>query len=116
MKNKRLFLIFALLCAVVLTSGCGLFSSEYYVSEPFEVESGVVYGGEREVKNAAALKSALMELVQAGESRGSFRFSNYSGSIVDDLSDISREIRTENPLGAYAVDSISYDTNRILSY
>jgi len=113
---KKYLLVCLLACSLLL-AGCGnLFSAEYYISEPYESEQSPDYGGTRELKNYSALKSAIMEMVQEGAQEESFRFGSYSGSVLEDLAAVCHEVKTATPMGAYAVESIGYDTSRIVSY
>ena len=114
---KRILSIMLALAVVLCAAGCGsAFSDEYYFSEPFREPAGSGDGTETEVRNASTLKRAIMELVYAGETSGQFRFGSYSGSLMDDLAAVCLEIKTSTPMGAYAVEDISYDTSRIVSY
>ncbi len=107
----------ALCFAMLFACGCGsVFSAEYYDSYPF-VEAGDDHDGtEQEIRNYASLKSAILDLVKTRTEQASFRFGSYSGSLIDDLAAVCVEIKNREPLGAYAVKSISYDTSRIISY
>lgn len=105
-----------LLATALLLSGCSLYESEYTYSEPYSGAIVSVGGNAAEVRNRSMLKSALLNLISAHAETGSLSFQHYSGSAVDDLAAVCLEVRTENPLGAYAVDTISYDTSRIVSY
>lgn len=114
---KKTIILLVVLSMLLCASGCGsAFSAEYYYSEPY-VESGDVgEGSGTDIRNASTLKRAILELIYAGESEAQFRFGSYSGSLMDDLATICLEIKTSTPVGAYAVDDISYDTSRIVSY
>ncbi len=117
MGVKKILILFLAACFVLCASGCGsLFSAEYYYSEPFRETAEAGDSSDTEVKNQLTLKNAIMELIYAGESNGQFRFGSYSGSLLDDLAAVCHEIKTSTPIGAYAVEDISYDTSRIVSY
>ena len=109
-----------LLClglAALLLAGCGnLFEAEYHASAPFGYHVGGDGGDAVEISNYNMLKSALIDLISRHEEEAVFRFSSYNGSVADDLAACCLEIRSSNPLGAYAVESMSYDTSRIVSY
>lgn len=114
---KKCICVLAALCLMLSASGCGsLFSSEYYYSEPYRESASIGDGTGTEVRNSTTLKNAILELIYAGESQGQFRFGSYTGSLVDDLAAVCLEIKTSTPIGAYAVEDISYDTSRIVSY
>ncbi len=117
MKLKRI-LMGILVCGLMLSAaGCGsLFSSEYYYSEPYRDEVSIGDGTETEVKNYTTLKNAILQLVYEREESAQFRFGSYTGSLMDDLAAVCHEIKTSTPIGAFAVEDISYDTSRIVSY
>ena len=98
-------------------SGCGgLYSDSHHWSQPFAY---AISGDPREaleISNYSMLKSALIDLVSSHKERSTLRFSRYNGSPIDDLAAACLEIRTKNPLGAYAVSSLTCDTSRIVSY
>ena len=108
-----------LLAGLVLLSlaGCGnVFAREYVYSEPFTVNYGGAGGDATEISNYSMLKSALQNLIAQHRESAAFRFGNYNGSVVDDLAAACLEVRTSHPLGAYAVETLSYDASRIVSY
>ena len=106
-----------LLAGAVLLSGCAnLFAAEYSYTEPYSNNIGRSDGDATEISNYNMLKSALVDLINRHDERGVFRFSRYNGSVADDLAAACLEVRTANPLGAYAVENLSYDTSRIVAY
>ena len=108
-----------LLMCVVLLSGCGnLFARDYSYSAPFTGtgSGGGAAGNATEIGNYNMLRSALLDLINAHAETAAFRFSRYSGTVADDLAAACLEIRTSHPLGVWAVESIGYDTSRIVSY
>ena len=105
------------LAAVLLLSGCGnMFEDSYHYAAPFTYNVDGESGDAIEISNYSMLKSALIDMVSRRAEEAVFRFSRYNGSVADDLASACMEIRTANPLGAYAVESMSYDTSRIVSY
>ncbi len=117
MRARKLVTLVLAVCFVLSAAGCGsLFSSEYYYSEPFYEENIPESEADAEIRDQKALKEAILALVEEGKTEGQFRFGNYSGSLQDDLAAVCHEIKTSTPIGAYAVEDISYDTSRIISY
>ena len=114
--KKLLSLVLALAMALCASGCSSAFSDEYYFSEPFMEATEPGDGTKTEIRNASTLKRAIMELIYAGETSGQFRFGSYAGSLMDDLAAVCLEIKTSTPMGAYAVEDISYDTSRIVSY
>lgn len=114
---KRLCAILLALCIMLGMSACAsVFTKEYYWSQSYSDQSQEYSGEEREIKSYSMLRTALMRMVEKGEESASFRFGSYSGSLIDDLAAVCVEVKNETPLGAYAVEDISYDTSRIVSY
>lgn len=110
--------LLAVIClGMLLCSACAsVFSAEYYDSYPFTEGSGDYESQEQEIRNYAMLRSAIIELVSSHTEQANFRFGSYNGSLIDDLAAVCVEVKNDNPLGAYAVQDISYDTSRIVSY
>ena len=64
----------------------------------------------------SGLKRAILSFVQAGQSEGTFRVSNYGGDLESDLTDAAYEVAKQTPLGAYAVDYMTHDSTLIVNY
>ena len=112
-----------ILCAVLAAlllftmAGCGtLFEKEYYYEEPMTGELGAQSGDAKEIRNFSMLKTALTDMISRHEEHGEFRLNRYNGSPSEDLATACFEIKSEHPLGAYAVETISYDTSYVVSY
>ena len=116
--NKKLMT--GLLAAAVLfsCSACAsVFEEEYEYSVPYSensVEAENVSGAD--IKTYSQLKNAITAMVSELSAGGELRFNNYSGSVSDDMAAACYEIKTQTPMGAYAVDSLNYTLNRIVSY
>lgn len=112
--------ILCILLAVLLlftASGCGsVFEDEYYYEEPMSGEHGALAGNATGIRNFSMLKTALTDMISRHEEHGEFRLSSYNGSPSEDLATACFEIKSEHPLGAYAVETISYDTSYVVSY
>ncbi len=114
---RKLTLLLAAAMFVLCLAGCGsVFSSEYSWSEPFAVEQELPDSEGTEIRNYAGLRKAILELIYSAEEQGQFRFGSYNGSLVDDLAAVCVEIKNTSPMGVYAVEDISYDSSRIVSY
>lgn len=116
MRKQIVSLLLAGLVSLSL-AGCGnAFAREYSYSERFTVNYGGAEGDATEISNYSMLKSALLNLISQHSESAAFRFGNYNGSVVDDLAAACLEVRTTHPLGAYAVETLTYDASRIVSY
>ena len=107
-----------LLAAALLTAlgGCALLEREYEYSEPFTGRLEQTTGNATDVRNYSMLKAGILDMINNLRPSGEFRFSSYNGNVSDDLAAVCFEVKSSNPLGVYAVESISYDTSRIVSY
>ena len=109
--------ILALVMALGLT-GCAsifdksYFSSSEYVSEPRETYAS----GSVEVSSYLELTLAINNLVSEHEDSLTIHFTAYEGDMQEDLAAACREVSTDTALGAYAVDYITYDLDRIVAY
>lgn len=113
----------ALLLAPVLAfsaAGCStFFDKEYYASEEYQAqeqeteEEGDAIGS---ISSYAALKRAITSLVEEHVESAQLQFLNYEGTISTDISTACWEVKSSTALGAFAVDYISYDLSRIVSY
>ena len=114
---KKRVLILALLSALLLGACGGIYDAEYVYSAPYDDETQNTGGTEGEdVRSYAQLEGAITAMVNGARSGGKLRFSNYSGSVADDIAVVCNEIKTQTPMGAYAVEELTYDLSLIVSY
>lgn len=121
-------LLGALLMAAAALALCGcsaLFDTEYYVTTEYEAPSDDAAAEPEEeteddaagsISNYTALKRAITQLVSEHVESAELQFQNYDGSISQDISTACWEVKSSTALGAFAVDYISYDLSRIVSY
>ena len=108
-----------ILCAALLLMlcGCGSLFDKDYSRETDYVSSGDAGSdGKSQVKNSYGLKQAILQLVETHAASGVITFGEYDGDISTDLSNVCWELRTQNALCVYCVDSIGYELNHIVSY
>lgn len=117
-----LFLAAALLLAA---AGCAsMFDREYYVLEDYDAPSEQTETAEstedgdaaEPISNYAALRRAIVRLVSEHTESAQLQIQNYDGAISQDISTACWEVKSSTALGAFAVDYISYDLSRIVSY
>ncbi len=115
--------LFAL--GLLLAAGCSsLFDDSYSSREPYQAPSAQEEAAETEeeepaydnITNFAALRRAVLQLVTDHVESAQLQFTNYDGSISQDISTACWEVKSSTALGAFAVDYISYDLSRIVSY
>ena len=113
MKRILIFsLIFSLFC------GCAPFGTDKYVvvephDEGYEVaiDSNAVT-----VSSYLGLKNAITDMVEECVTDGVIRAEGYSGDVTEDIANAVYEIWRGDPLGAFAVDYMTYDCSKIVSY
>lgn len=112
---KRFFL--CVLC-VLLLSGCGILGQRaYVVVEPHQEDYQRSPDSDTiTVGSYGGLKNAILNFVKDGEKEGVIRAEGYSGELDEDLSRAVYEVSQLSPLGVFAVDHITYDYSRIVSY
>ena len=109
------------LAAALMLGLCGcawLFNREYYSAEDYEAAADTTGAGDAtgSISSYAALKRAVSTLVAEHAESAELTFQNYEGSISQDISTACWEVKSSTPLGAFAVDYISYDLSRIVSF
>lgn len=116
-KALAVILVSAALAATL--SGCAsVFDKEYLSVTDFpESTSSPAADGGTVVRSYLDLKLAINSLIASHAESGTLDLSNYNGTnISDDMAAATKEVSSETALGAYAVDYISYDLDRIVGY
>jgi hypothetical protein len=67
-------------------------------------------------ENYQGVISALLYFVEQRQEKGTLRLYNYKDDVETDLQAARREVVEEDPLGAYAVDYINFETVSVVSY
>ncbi len=115
---KKYILPALLALAVVLLSGCSLFNNRSYYSVTTHVEQRVSEDDPSVLRAETyqELVSAILHFVSEGAETGTVRLYQYTGDVESDLDSASKEILEADPLGAYALYTISHEYSRIVSY
>lgn len=117
MRNK--YAISLLLCAVmVVLGGCMAESGEFHSVSPHveTQDDDPRFGGMAGARNYYSLQSAVLSMIGARNEKSVIPVTDYDGLLDEDLQRLVLEITTENPLGCFAVASISFDQTRVLAY
>ncbi len=116
--RKRALLVLTALSLMLSASACAsvFAASHSYVTEYSDEIESIGDSSGTEIKNYSQLKNAISDMVNSGQTAGELSFSGYTGSVRDDMAAACYEIKTQTPMGAYAVDELNYELNRIVSY
>ena len=114
--------LWALVLAMFLLTGCSaIFDGSYHASSPYQAPAQAETADGEDaaidsISNYASLRRAITQLVADHQDSAQLQFLNYEGSISQDISTACWEVKSSTALGAFAVDYISYDLSRIVSY
>lgn len=109
---KRNIALIALLGLILcLFSGCGFWMDGEYVSvEPYEQDSDASSKEIISVSTYSQMRSAVEELVESGAESGILSVKDFKSPSVHFYVDTAiRYVTDNNPMAAYAVDSITYE-------
>lgn len=117
---KRVIAILLAAALLAPLSGCAsVFDKEYLSvsqSAGASEDPAVSDDGAIEVRNFFGLRIAVTQLVSGHQESGTLNFRRYEGDINDDIAAACKDVSTNTALGAYCVDYISYDLDRIVAY
>lgn len=107
MKGKFVCLLLAL---SFLLAGCGWFDGYYVNVTPYRQQSDSGQSEAISARNYFQLRTALEELVASGTESSVIYVANYDPELVEgNLTEAVNYIREEYPIGAYALENISYE-------
>lgn len=108
----------AMLALSVLLSGCGHLLVTEYTSVTPHTEQQTASRDEETLtaENYLSLKNAILSFVEDSVEEGVIRVYDYSGDVEEDLTSAVYEVSREDPLGAYAVETMTHDCALIVSY
>lgn len=114
---KKLRLLALVLCAGLALSGCTSMLERSYSSHTAHVDYSVTEDSSiLRAESYQALLNSILYYVNEHAAGGTIRLYNYSGDVEADLQQACRRVTEEDPLGAYAVKAIDYESTRILTY
>lgn len=113
--KKRLLIL--LLCAALPLSGCAAMLERSHVSSTAHVDYAVEQDDESVLRAETyqGLVNSMLYLVNGHRGGGVIRLYNYTGDVESDLG-AARDKVFQDPVGAYAVGALDYESTRILSY
>lgn len=112
---KRVWILcLALLC---LTSCARLLEREYTEATDHVEDQPRLDSAAYRAETYPALRAAMLDYVEEGMSQGSVRCpTTYSGNLNVDLERARRQLMEEDPLGCYALEDVSFQISKIISY
>ena len=115
--KKRTISILVSISLLAALSGCSLFQKEYLSVSEYKVDNQSSSSSDTsQISDFSALKDAVISMVNSHKSEGRLRFTDYDGNIQGDLSQALVEVKAESALASFAVDYMSYDLSRIVTY
>lgn len=116
--KKRMIASLLFVSLLVSLAGCsGIFKKEYLSVSAYKDNAQNAFNSDIiQISDYAELKDAVISLVNDHKTEGRLRFTNYDGTIHGDLSQALVEVKSENALASFAVNYMSYDLNRIVTY
>ncbi len=114
MKKRILALPLVIL---LLLSGCTAMLERDYGSVTSHVDYSVTEDSSiLRVESYQALVNSILYFVGEHSAGGTIRLYNYTGNVETDLDRARGEVMSQDPMGAYAVRDISWNSTRILTY
>lgn len=112
---KRLLCVSLIL---LLLTGCtGLTPGAYVSVEPHREQSEVSDSDHAvTAENFGDLRKAILSFVEQGVTDGVIRVTNYNGDVESDAAQAAYEVSRQEPVGAYAVDYMTHECVRVVSY
>lgn len=102
---------------LLLCSGCTAMLERNHSSTTSHVDYSITEDDSiLRAESYQALLNSLLYFVNEHVGSGTIRLYNYTGNVLADLQRACSEVTEKDPLGAYAVRTIRYESTRILTY
>ena len=114
--KRCIALLVVLLSTGFLLTGCS--TARSYTSVTTHVDQRVTEDDPSVLRAETyqELVSSILHFVSEGEESGTIRLYQYTGDVESDLETACQEVLEEDPLGAFALESIGHEYSRIVSY
>ena len=114
---KKHLLVLTLCLALLLLPGCAAMLERGHVSSTDHVDYAVEDDDESilRAETYQGLVNSMLYFVRGHRGGGTVRLYNYAGDVESDLA-AAREAVLQDPIGAFAVRTLSYRSTRILTY
>lgn len=110
--------IAALVLLLSVLTGCTRLSAGEYISvRPHEEPAAQTDQTDAVVvEDYLGLRTAVKNFVRHGQTEGLIRVNSYEGDVETDLTEVVYEVRKTDPFGTYAVEYMTHECVRIVSY
>ena len=106
--KRSLAIMAGILC--LLLCGCSWMDGSYLSVTPHQEQNAGIQGKDRSASNYLELRNVLEEMVDAGVESAVINVAEYRQDLVDEgIANAALYAKERYPLGAYAVDDISYE-------
>ncbi|MCC8182418.1 MAG: hypothetical protein LIO45_05530 [Clostridiales bacterium] len=116
--KRRIAVLLLALCLLPALSGCeSLLERDYrsvsrHISQTSDTEDTSALRAE----SYSDLVNSVQFYVSMGETEGVVHLYQYSGDVEQDVEDACQEVLEQDPLGAWALEDITWTSSRIVSY
>ncbi|MCC8129181.1 MAG: hypothetical protein LIO51_04485 [Clostridiales bacterium] len=116
--KRRIAVLLLALCLFPALSGCdSLLERDYrsvsrHISQTSDTEDTSALRAE----SYSDLVNSVQFFVSMGETEGVVHLYQYSGDVEQDVEDACQEVLEQDPLGAWALEDITWTSSRIVSY
>ncbi|MCD7881230.1 MAG: hypothetical protein LUG47_06160 [Clostridiales bacterium] len=116
--KRRIAALLLALCLLPALSGCeSLLERDYrsvsrHISQTSDTEDTSALRAE----SYSDLVNSVQFFVSMGETEGGVHLYQYSGDVEQDVADACQEVLEQDPLGAWALEDITWTSSRIVSY
>ncbi len=117
MKKRAIALLLAASIAITLCGCSALFKKEYLSVSKYKGETRNELGTDVcEVKTYDDLVNTIVSMVNSHKLEGRIVFTGYDGNLQSDLAQACWDVKAKTAMGSYAVEYMSYDLSRIVTY
>ncbi len=115
---KRIAALLLLLSMFFSLLGCSaLYKKEYLSVSDYKEDDHKDYTGDYlSIEDYDELKTAIISMVNRHSREERFKFIGYGGSLQSDLAQACWEVKSETALASYAVEYMTYDFSRVVTY
>ncbi len=116
--KRRITVLLLAFCLLPVLSGCNSLLERDYrsVSRHISQTSDTEDTSALRAETYSDLVNSVQFFVSMGETEGVVHLYQYSGDVEQDVEDACQEVLEQDPLGAWALEDITWTSSRIVSY